>query len=85
MADGWERAKYIQEHTRQVQRAVKDGIGVEGYICWSVTSNREWDLEFNDASDFGLYHIELDSDPALIRNRTFAADTFEQMIRNRRG
>lgn len=85
VADGWERAKYIQEHIKQVQRATKVGMNVEGYICWSVTSNREWDLEFNDASDFGLYHIDLDNDPALIRNRTFAADAFEQMIRNRRG
>lgn len=85
LADGVERAKYIQEHIKQIQRAVRDGMSVEGYICWSVTSNREWDLEFNDASDFGLYHIELDSDPALIRKGTFAANTFEQMIRNRRG
>lgn len=83
VADGWERTKYIQEHIRQVQRAAKEGMKVEGYICWSVTSNREWDLEFNDASDFGLYHIDLDSDPALIRKRTSAADAFEQMIKNR--
>jgi hypothetical protein len=85
VADGWKRAIYIQEHIKQVQRAVKDGMRVDGYICWSVTSNREWDLEFNDASDFGLYHIELDSDPALIRDRTPSADAFEQMISNRRG
>jgi ABC-type amino acid transport substrate-binding protein len=82
VADGWERAKYIQEHVKQVQRAIKDGTRVEGYICWSVASNREWDLEFNDASDFGLYHIELDSDSTLIRNRTPAADEFEQIIRS---
>jgi beta-glucosidase/6-phospho-beta-glucosidase/beta-galactosidase/ABC-type amino acid transport substrate-binding protein len=82
VADGWEKAKYIREHVRQVQKALKDGMKVEGYVCWSVTSNREWDLVFNDASDFGLYHIELDNDPALIRNRTLAADAFEQIIRD---
>lgn len=85
VADGWEREKYIREHIKQVQRAIRDGIKAEGYICWSITSNREWDLEFNDASDFGLYHVDLDSDTALIRQRTPAADAFEQIIRNRRG
>jgi beta-glucosidase/6-phospho-beta-glucosidase/beta-galactosidase/ABC-type amino acid transport substrate-binding protein len=81
-ADGWSRVKYIQKHVKQVQRAIKDGIRVEGYICWAVTSNREWDLVFNDASDFGLYHVELDHDPALIRHRTPAAEAFAQIIRD---
>lgn len=85
VADGLEREKYIREHIKQMQRAVKDGIKAEGYICWSITSNREWDLEFNDASDFGLYRVELDSDTALIRKRTSSADAFEQIIMNRRG
>ncbi|OPX80380.1 MAG: Beta-galactosidase [Methanosaeta sp. PtaB.Bin039] len=82
-ADGWDRETYIREHIRQVQRAANDGLGVEGYLCWSITSNREWDLKFNDASDFGLYNIQLDSDPMLTRRRGPAADTYEQIIRNR--
>ncbi len=85
VADGWERAKYIQEHVKQVQRAVKDGIDVEAYVYWSITSNREWDLEFNDASDFGLYSIDLDNDPLLARKSTPASETYEQIVKNRRG
>ncbi len=59
IADGWEREKYIREHVKEVQRAVKDGMDVVAYVYWSITSNREWDLEFSDASDFGLYSISI--------------------------
>jgi beta-glucosidase/6-phospho-beta-glucosidase/beta-galactosidase len=69
----------------QLQRAIRDGIKVEAYLYWAITSNREWDLKFNDASDFGLYKIDLDHDPALARRRTPGADTYEQIIKDRRG
>ncbi len=83
VADGWDRARYIREHVKEVQRAVHDGIRVDGYICWSITSNREWDCEFSEASDFGLYHIDLDHDPSLTRKGpTPAADVYQQIIRN---
>jgi hypothetical protein len=57
---------------------------VDGYICWSITSNREWDLEFFAGSDFGLFHIDLDRDPLLIRGPfTAAATAYQQIIRDR--
>ena len=64
VADNVDRATYIREHVRQVQHAVKDGVNLMGYICWAITSNREWGLPFDQSSDFGLYHIDLDSRPA---------------------
>ncbi|MFL5802956.1 MAG: family 1 glycosylhydrolase, partial [Roseiflexaceae bacterium] len=42
VADGLDRAGYIRRHVLEVQRAVRDGARVAGYICWSITSNREW-------------------------------------------
>lgn len=83
VADGVDRATYIQKHIREVQRAVQDGINVKGYVCWAITSNREWDCEFCDASDFGLFHIDLDGDPSLKRNPTAAADIYRQIIQNK--
>jgi beta-glucosidase/6-phospho-beta-glucosidase/beta-galactosidase/ABC-type amino acid transport substrate-binding protein len=82
-ADGMGRAAYIREHIKEVQRAVQSGINVKGYVCWSLTSNREWDCEFCEASDFGLFHIGLDDDPSLKRKRTDAADAYQQIIRKR--
>ena len=82
-ADGIDRSTYLRQHIQQIQRAVKDGVNVTGYICWSVTSNREWGLPFDTNSDFGLYHIELDNDPSLKRVPTNAANTYQEIIQNR--
>lgn len=75
-ADGRDRAMYISQHIQQVQRARGDGINVTAYICWSITSNREWGLPFGSASDFGLYHIDLDTDVALKRVPTPAVEVY---------
>ena len=67
VADGIERPDFLRRHIEEAQRAVRDGVNLLGYICWSITSNREWGLAFNKSSDFGLYHIDLDKDPELRR------------------
>jgi beta-glucosidase/6-phospho-beta-glucosidase/beta-galactosidase len=82
-ADGFTRADYLRAHAREVQRAIAAGIPVKGYLCWSITSNREWGLPFDANSDFGLYHIELDRDPALKRVETPAVATYREIIRTR--
>ena len=51
-ADGFTRASYLTEHIKQVELARSKGIPVSAYICWSITSNREWGLPFSGASDF---------------------------------
>ena len=81
-ADGIDRSTYLRLHIQQVQRAVQDGVNVTGYICWSVTSNREWGLPFDSNSDFGLYHIELDTDLSLKRVPTNAAAVYQEIIHN---
>lgn len=82
-ADIVDRAKYISQHVRQVQRARRDGVKVAAYIYWSITSNREWGLKFNPGSDFGLYHIELDTDPELKRVATAAVEMYRKIIEKR--
>lgn len=79
-ADGFSRAKYVEAHVREVQRAAQSGIPVVAYLCWSITSNREWGLHFDDNSDFGLYHIDLDTDPELRRVPTEASDAYRRLI-----
>jgi beta-glucosidase/6-phospho-beta-glucosidase/beta-galactosidase/ABC-type amino acid transport substrate-binding protein len=83
VADGIDRATYLCDHVKQIQKAVSSKINVQGYICWSITSNREWDCVFDKSSDFGLFHIELDDDPALRRHKTASADVYSQIIQNR--
>jgi ABC-type amino acid transport substrate-binding protein len=79
-ADGYTREAYLEAHIAQVERAIADGINVRGYIAWSITSNREWGLPFDANSDFGLFHIDLDHDPALTRTPTPAAASFTSAV-----
>jgi len=77
------RARYLRDHIRQVQRAHRDGVKVIGYLAWSLTTNREWGLPEGPSSDFGLYHIDLDGDPALTRQQTPATKAYSAMTRLR--
>ena len=79
-ADKLTREEYLRAHIREVTRARAMGIPVAGYICWSITSNREWGLAFGPASDFGLYHIDLDNDPELKRVPTASAEMYKKVI-----
>jgi beta-glucosidase/6-phospho-beta-glucosidase/beta-galactosidase/ABC-type amino acid transport substrate-binding protein len=79
-ADGFTRGRYLSAHLDQLKQARALGLPVRGYICWSITSNREWGLKFNANSDFGLYHIDLDTDPALTRKPTGCVNVYKEAI-----
>jgi beta-glucosidase/6-phospho-beta-glucosidase/beta-galactosidase/ABC-type amino acid transport substrate-binding protein len=81
-AAGIGRPDYLTEHVNQVRKAVERGAPVEAYICWSITSNREWGLPFDDGSDFGLYHVDLDNDPELKRMPTDSSRRYASLIAN---
>jgi beta-glucosidase/6-phospho-beta-glucosidase/beta-galactosidase/ABC-type amino acid transport substrate-binding protein len=79
-AAGVGRPDYLTEHVAQVRKAIAKGAPVETYICWSITSNREWGLPFDDGSDFGLYHIDLDTDRTLTRKPTDSSRAYARLI-----
>jgi beta-glucosidase/6-phospho-beta-glucosidase/beta-galactosidase len=79
-ASGVARADYLKAHINEVRKAVARGVSIEAYLCWSITSNREWGLPFDDGSDFGLYHIDLDTDPGLKRTPTDASRMYASLI-----
>ncbi|HLZ09622.1 MAG TPA: family 1 glycosylhydrolase, partial [Chloroflexota bacterium] len=85
-----DQATYLRDHVRQLQRARAAGVDVIGYCVWSLTSNREWGLRYGPGTDFGLYGIDLDNDPALTdRSRPLAlrpsvgAKAYREIIKNR--
>jgi beta-glucosidase/6-phospho-beta-glucosidase/beta-galactosidase len=55
-------------------------VNVSAYVCWSITSNREWGHAFAHSNDFGLHHIDLDTDPELRRVPTPAAAAYKEII-----
>jgi beta-glucosidase/6-phospho-beta-glucosidase/beta-galactosidase/ABC-type amino acid transport substrate-binding protein len=84
-ADGIQRSDYLRRHIQQVQRAHQEGANVIAYLCWSITTNREWGLKLSPSSDFGLYSIDLDTDPDLQRLKTADVDVYQEIIRDRAG
>lgn len=79
-ASGILRADYLRQHLQAVQRACRDDVRVAAYLYWSITTNREWGSKLEKGSDFGLYAIALDDDPALRRIPTAAAATYRDII-----
>ncbi|HNV71950.1 MAG TPA: family 1 glycosylhydrolase [Candidatus Ozemobacteraceae bacterium] len=53
--DGWTREAFLVQHVRQMQRAMREGVPVLGYIHWSITDNYEWG---SYEPRFGLYSVE---------------------------
>lgn len=82
-ADGVTRADFYKAHIEQVQRAVAEGVNVNTFVAWSITSNREWSSTFGPGSDFGLYHVDLDGDPTLARRPTTALSVYQKIIADR--
>jgi beta-glucosidase len=60
------RWDYIREHLEQLHRAIGQGVGVLGYIYWSLIDNFEWDKGF--APRFGLVHIDYQNQKRTIRS-----------------
>lgn len=81
--DSRRRGEQLAEHVRAVQRAVAEGIDVRAYCVWSITSNREWGLPQDAASDFGLYYVDMDGDPELKRRETPSTEVYRRLIEQR--
>ena len=75
--DGYTRSAHLRDHIYWLQRAVADGMNVIGYNYWSLTDNYEWG---SYASRFGLYTVDVKTDPALTRRPTDAVAAYQQII-----
>src|SRR5262249_2138137 len=78
-ADGWTREAVLVQHLAQVQLALAEGIPVIGYLHWSLTDNYEWG---SYAPRFGLYRVDVQNDPNLVRHRTPAVAVYREIARH---
>jgi beta-glucosidase len=76
-ADGWDRADLLRDTVYWLQRAKADGMDVIGYNYWSLTDNYEWG---SYAPRFGLYTVDVDTDPTLTRRPTDAVAAYRAVI-----
>lgn len=76
-ADGYTRADHLRDTVYWIQRAKSDGINVIGYNYWSITDNYEWG---SYAPRFGLYTVDVQTDPSLTRRPTDAVEAYRRII-----
>jgi len=74
--DGYDRATQLEDSIYWVQRAKADGMDVIGYNYWSLTDNYEWG---SYAPRFGLYTVDVTSDPTLTRRPTDAVPAYRSI------
>ncbi|MEV0765871.1 family 1 glycosylhydrolase [Nocardia sp. NPDC050435] len=75
---GYTRADHLRDTVYWLQRAKADGIRLMGYNYWSITDNYEWG---SYAPRFGLYTVDVRTDPQLTRRPTEAVDAYRRIIR----
>ena len=76
-ADGVTRADFLRDTAFWLQRAVADGYPVIGYNHWSLVDNYEWG---DYSARFGLYQVDVLTDPTLERRPTSGVDAYREMI-----
>ncbi|WP_067651686.1 family 1 glycosylhydrolase [Nocardia harenae] len=77
-ADGYTRADNLRDTVYWLQRAVADGMNLIGYNYWTLTDNYEWG---SYAPRFGLYTVDVLTDPTLTRRPTDAVPAYTELIR----
>ncbi|MYR05135.1 family 1 glycosylhydrolase [Gordonia sp. SID5947] len=75
-ADGYRRGDHLRDLVYWLQRARGDGMNVVGYNYWSLTDNYEWG---SYTPRFGLYTVDVMSDPTLTRRPTDAVAAYRRI------
>jgi beta-glucosidase len=52
------RIEYLRAHLRVLARAIRDGVPVRAYHCWSLLDNFEWASGYSQR--FGLTYVDFD-------------------------
>ncbi|MET8779179.1 family 1 glycosylhydrolase [Nocardia sp. NPDC004654] len=71
--DAYSRADNLRDTVYWLQRAKADGIDLIGYNYWSLTDNYEWG---SYTPRFGLYTVDVLTDPTLTRRPTDAVAAY---------
>jgi beta-glucosidase len=75
--DGYTRTAHLNDHLYWLQRARADGVNVVGYHYWGLTDSYEWGWY---TPRFGLYTVDVRSDPSLARRPTDGVAAYRAAI-----
>ena len=59
------RPAFFRDHLNAVCEALKRGMDVRGYFCWSLMDNFEWAHGYSKR--FGLYHVDFGTQKRTLR------------------
>ena len=54
-----DRIDYLRRHLTALHRVIQRGVGVRGYLLWTVMDNFEWSWGFTRR--FGIVHVDYDT------------------------
>ena len=60
---------FLRNNLTQLQRAVADGIPVNGYFLWSMMDNFEWSAGFGNR--FGIVYVDFDTQKRTPKQSAF--------------
>ena len=64
-----DRIMFLRNNLTQLQRAVADGIPVNGYFLWSMMDNFEWSAGFGNR--FGIVYVDFDTQKRTPKQSAF--------------
>lgn len=80
VVDDQARIDYLEAHLAAVAAAIKQGVDVRAYYCWSLMDNFEWADGYTQR--FGLVHIDYDT---LTRTPKRSFDWYADLVRAHAG
>jgi beta-glucosidase len=61
-----QRIDYIARHLLALERAIQEGVDVQGYFYWSLLDNFEWSEGFKQR--FGLVYVDFPTQKRVLKN-----------------
>lgn len=72
-----QRIDYVSRYLRELRRAVRDGVDVEGYFHWTLMDNFEWAEGYRYR--FGLVHVDFETQQRTLKD---SARWYRDVIRS---
>jgi beta-glucosidase len=75
----YRRIRYLRDHLIQANRAIVDGVPLQGYFIWSLLDNFEW--AYGYCMRFGLVYVDFETQKRTIKE---SGRWFAQVIQDNR-
>jgi beta-glucosidase len=74
------RIDFLTRYLREIQKAIMDGVDIQGYFHWSIMDNFEWAEGYKHR--FGLIHVDYETQKRTLKESAY---WYRELIRSRGG